>query len=357
MIASDTNEASAAGQVAGAAGPTPQSPHPPLPSFERDLPPEERKLLHARIKDLSVLQPWRTFLVIAFDWAIIIATIAAMNHWRTAWVYLAGIVVIATRQHGLLVIGHEAAHYRLLQNRRWNDLLGNLLCAWPTLLTTVEAYRANHLQHHWFTNSTRDPDWMRKLGKPGWSFPRRATSIYGSFILQAVGAGLLDMVAAVRSVQRANEVPNAVKAPKNPYRLIFMVLLLGSVFATGNGKNFLLYWVVPLVTVLTCILRVRSVAEHFGLEYDHELRQTRTVLVGPLEKFLFGQHNVNYHLEHHCYPSVPWYRLPALRAALQAVPAYRENAHVNTSYFLPSARPFAGDLIRSDATEHAVAPT
>jgi len=41
-------------------------------------------------------------------------------------------------------------------------------------------------------------------------------------------------------------------------------------------------------------------------------RQTRTYLLNPLAAFLFAPHQVNFHLEHHLYPSVPYYRLPEL---------------------------------------------
>ena len=40
------------------------------------------------------------------------------------------------------------------------------------------------------------------------------------------------------------------------------------------------------------------------------LRQTRTTLAPAWLRFLVAPHNVNYHLEHHLFMSVPQYRLP-----------------------------------------------
>jgi Na+-transporting NADH:ubiquinone oxidoreductase subunit F len=55
-----------------------------------------------------------------------------------------------------------------------------------------------------------------------------------------------------------------------------------------------------------------GVTQHGGLkedELDHR-RSTRTVLVNPIFGFLYL--NMNYHIEHHMYPAVPYYNLPKL---------------------------------------------
>jgi fatty acid desaturase len=43
--------------------------------------------------------------------------------------------------------------------------------------------------------------------------------------------------------------------------------------------------------------------------YDHRLN-TRTVLMNPVFNFLYM--NMNYHIEHHMFPMVPFYALPKL---------------------------------------------
>ena len=42
---------------------------------------------------------------------------------------------------------------------------------------------------------------------------------------------------------------------------------------------------------------------------------------------------MNYHIEHHFFPSVPFYRLPELHALLMSKPGYREGAHVTRTYW------------------------
>ena len=47
----------------------------------------------------------------------------------------------------------------------------------------------------------------------------------------------------------------------------------------------------------------------------HPLLQTRTVTSTKLLSFL--NVNLNYHLEHHLFPAVPWYNLPKVHTLLQ----------------------------------------
>ena len=60
-----------------------------------------------------------------------------------------------------------------------------------------------------------------------------------------------------------------------------------------------------------------SLPQHAGLEEDvDDWRQnTRTIHVGKVAQFFYW--NMNYHLEHHMYPTVPYYALPAFHKELE----------------------------------------
>jgi fatty acid desaturase len=60
-----------------------------------------------------------------------------------------------------------------------------------------------------------------------------------------------------------------------------------------------------------------NITQHAGLDedvYDHRLN-TRTILLNPVFAFLYI--NMNYHIEHHMFPMVPFYRLPQLHAMIK----------------------------------------
>ena len=77
---------------------------------------------------------------------------------------------------------------------------------------------------------------------------------------------------------------------------------------------------------------LRLLAEHFGIESsaDHQILggETRTIRINWLLKVILWPHNLNYHQEHHWFPSIPYYSLPKLHNALSDNPDSREMMYV-----------------------------
>ncbi|MEL7115428.1 MAG: fatty acid desaturase, partial [Pseudomonadota bacterium] len=63
--------------------------------------------------------------------------------------------------------------------------------------------------------------------------------------------------------------------------------------------------------VMTGILQHTGLAEDV---LDHRLN-TRTVYMNPISRFIYW--NMNYHVEHHMFPAVPYHQLPALHALIK----------------------------------------
>ena len=123
--------------------------------------------------------------------------------------------------------------------------------------------------------------------------------------------------------------------------MLGLLLALGVVGYWGAWMALGL-WLAALFTMLPVIARIRSIAEHYGLVWKGELSMSRTIVCPWWERFLIGQFNIHYHLEHHLYPSVPFYHLPALHQRLQREPAFARQVHITTSYFLP----YQGSLLQ-----------
>jgi fatty acid desaturase len=88
----------------------------------------------------------------------------------------------------------------------------------------------------------------------------------------------------------------------------------------GCVRVIVLYWLVPLAFWMPVLNAFRTMAEHAaisGVDGDGDGSGTRTTLAGWASKAFLFAHNINYHVEHHWYPSVPFHRLPELHAILQ----------------------------------------
>ena len=93
-----------------------------------------------------------------------------------------------------------------------------------------------------------------------------------------------------------------------------------------------LYWqsVLPALLIVTprfyggFMAQLFNITQHAGLREDfrdHRVN-TRTFHANPVFRFLYM--NMNYHVEHHMFPMVPWHRLPELHDLIkdQCAPAY-----------------------------------
>ena len=133
----------------------------------------------AKIKELSALDPGKALAATAEEWA------ANCRGDRALLVFLApgariviAVIFIGARQHALLIMGHDASHYRYLPKRWQNELFANLFLMWPTF-ASVEGFRKFHGTHHQYTNLPNDGNrhiWQTHdaAGElaPDWQFPK-----------------------------------------------------------------------------------------------------------------------------------------------------------------------------------------
>jgi fatty acid desaturase len=293
--------------------------------------------LTAQPIDLAARPPWPALAAISFDWAIIVLAVAAMriSPW---WTHPAFLLVVAARQHALLILMHDASHFLLCKNKQINDLLSDCFCAFPFGLTT-RSYRANHLAHHEHLNTADDPDLVRKIGPAGepeeWLFPLPVYRMALLLFEDVLGKGFLYIFKNLSKLRRSAKMAPRARAEYASPRLVqygYFGVLAGLLAVSGHAWFILYAWLVPLLLILPAILRMRSVAEHFALPKNHALNGSRSYQPRWWEAFLLAPHHVGMHLDHHLFPYVPWYRLPELHRRLLTAEEYRAHAHLNEGY-------------------------
>lgn len=252
-----------------------------------------------------------SLLLIVHCWGTIIGCWVICTLWPQAWLVLPAMLVVGSRQLGLGVLGHDAAHYLLFRDRRVNDWVAEWLCNRPLLGASIEAYRRNHLRHHRFTQQPVDPDLY--LSKP---FPVTRWSLMRKLFRDVSGmTGWKQRIGFIRYHFRDRDGKLTVM---RGVRRFGPNLAINGAFIAGFAWFsslwlYLLLWVVPYLTWELLVERIRNIAEHAALPDDHDrLRNTRTTRAGWLGRALFAPYYVNYHLEHHLLVSVPCFRLPAV---------------------------------------------
>jgi len=255
----------------------------------------------------------RGLALVAHAWGTIAGAIALVVIWPHPVSWLIAVVVVGTRQLGLAILMHEAAHGGLHANRAVNEWVGQWLCAVP-VGADLASYRAYHLQHHKFTQQPEDPD--LPLSAP---FPITRESLWRKAVRDLSGQTfvkqrwpLLLSLFGHRSpdTEVTHESFVASGADKMARFLFLNAILFGLFWLLGAGIWFWAVWVFAMATWLSFVTRIRNIAEHACTSNGQDpFSQARTTLASPIERLLIAPYWVNYHAEHHLFMYLPCYRL------------------------------------------------
>ena len=194
---------------------------------------------------------------------------------------------------GLFIIAHDAMHSSLMpQHPHLNTLLGKIT-VWLYAFLSYDRCRQNHLTHHLYPAQQDDPDFHS-----GHVHPVRW---YLKFIREYLPI----------------------------HHLVRFVLSCGVTFLTLNALfqispvNFLLFWLVPLVLssiqlfFFGTYLPHREESEQTAMDTIN--RYTIRSMAVPFWWSFLTCYHFGYHWEHHTYPNLPWYRLPAAHHAYKQI--------------------------------------
>ncbi len=309
--------------------PVVQHPH----NTSRTIP---ERLPAAEVKKLSQLEPARALAATAEEWLSIAVAIALCSYFWHPALYLITLMFIGSRQHALMILGHDASHYRYLPTRWQNDLFGNLFLMWPNF-ASIEGFRKFHGTHHQYTNLPADGNrqiWRTHNAdgelEPGWVFPKTRLGL--ALVLLRRAFFLTGILWVIRGLVGTFLIP----APRwmLTAELAFYLSIACVLTFFGAWTGLLWFWLLPYCTWHIAVQYVRLICEHSVVASDEEeYGITRTTIPTWLESIFILPRNVGYHLEHHWYPSVPFYRLPELHQHLMAREGFQTHAVIKRSVF------------------------
>lgn len=229
-------------------------------------------------------------------------------------------------------IGHELFH-RSVFTARWPNLL--LFRSFSVLTWSNYGYfEVTHPQHH------RTPLGPNDLE----ASPQERLSCLGTLALLTVDIAAIWRRVRVLALNAAGKIPEGrfatLFAPgsrealrlKNGARVVLagQALVLATSLALGGPYLAAAICLAPFC--LTFPNRTLAALQHFDLSADavrgHYEASTRTVVLGPVTGFFYA--NMQYHLEHHQFPAIPHYNLPAVHEVFKRQGAHR---HIECGYW------------------------
>lgn len=276
-------------------------------------------LSREELRTLSETSDLRGGLMLAGNLGLLGLAFAMAIIWPNPLTVILAILLIAGRQLAFAIVMHDCAHKSLFRTDWMNEIAGNWIGG-AAIDAPFLAYRAYHLEHHKHAGTDQDPD--QGLVK---DYPVSRASLRRKFIRDLTGqTGMRELIGSWRK-------PGF--AAKAPF-LAFHAVLIASLLAAGALWAYALWWVARLF-VFPAIMRLRNIGEH-GVamdRYDIEPRRnTHTTRARWWERLVVAPNNVNFHLEHHMFASVPPYHLPRLHETLRSRGYYEGFACVSEGY-------------------------
>lgn len=292
---------------------------------------EIRSILREEISQYTKLTPWKSYVALGWQWLLIGTSVALAllsGHWL---LWPVAMLFIAGRQHALGVLGHDASHYRLSNSRGVNEFLADFFC-WLPLFFCHRNYAYEHIPHHRFVNTGRDPYLKDFVTYDIWEWPKTRKQAMVTFLRILCGLEAKAFIEPGRRMSVLGKTPALNRADKLRAGVFYGSLAL--ILTICNAwLPFLILWVLPLISLGAALVHWRTVSEHLGLAGAADVTGTRHVNANFLERLTFAPLAVNYHLDHHLFPGVPFYNLPRLHQRLLTDPVYRRNAIIKDGYF------------------------
>ena len=219
---------------------------------------------------------------------------------------------------------HETIHKTAFQSPVLNTLTGNITGC--VILLPPRYFRAFHMTHHRHTQvQGKDPELDTE--KPA-SFIQYLYLLTGiphwigevSLICQnAIGRNRASFI-------RENRFPGVVREARL-FLLLYGVIIISSV---ASASNFAVtYWVIPML-VGQPFLRGFLLAEHALCPMvKNMLENTRTTITNPFARWLCW--NMNYHVEHHVFPAIPFHSLAATHKYLEPHIACLDRGYIDVN--------------------------
>lgn len=226
-----------------------------------------------------------------------------------SWWFLASYVVFCYLWSFTNACGHEACHYTPFRSLRLNNAL-LYVCSWMQNWEPV-TLRFIHARHHTYTSQVgADAEYLlpNPIKRRDLANLLTGTNHFWNYNKELVQLAVGRPNELIREAVPAEELP-LTKRNARVFLLLYAAVI-GVSLALWNPLPFIMLMLPRIVgEPMHGVLRA---LQHGGLETevaDHR-RTTRSMYVSKPLQWLYW--NMNFHIEHHMYPMVPFHALPEL---------------------------------------------
>ncbi|MFZ5705517.1 MAG: fatty acid desaturase [Pseudomonadota bacterium] len=208
-------------------------------------------------------------------WSVFLIDVGETPLWMTASV----ILLLCWFSVGLFIVAHDAMHGSLAPGRPALGRAIGRLCLFVYAGFSFDRLSPKHMAHHRHAGTAEDPDFHAPA-------PRSVLRWYGAFFRQYFGLRELAVMSAIIGV----------------YLFLF----------GARYENLLLFWALPSILSSMQLFFFGTYMPHRAGDDFVDRHRARSADV-PVWASLLSCYHFGYHHEHHRWPHVPWWGLPAAR--------------------------------------------
>ncbi len=209
---------------------------------------------------------------------------------------------------------HECGHGTAFKTQWMNQAVYQIACF--MVMRNPPAWRWSHTRHHTDTIIVgADPEIV--LMRPPVLF-RLGLNFFGLPDVWNAGKDLIRNSFGILEPQQATFIPEMEKPKVFLVARIWLAIYAATIVAALYFHSWLPLLLIGLPRIYGAWHMVLcGVMQHIGLAedvLDHRLN-SRTVYINPISRFIYW--NMNYHVEHHMFPMVPYHALPRLHELIK----------------------------------------
>ena len=246
---------------------------------------------------------------------ILLSAFATWSLWPTWWAVAPYMIYAALYASTSDSRWHESGHGTAFKTDWMNNTLYEIASFMVLRESTV--WRWSHTRHHSDTIIVgRDPEIA--VPRPP-NIPRIILTALGLQLYLPYFKAILLHTFGRMSAEEQTFIPKSENG-----KIFFRARIYVCIYAIVGAVAIVTRSVLPLMFIGlptlfgTWLMLVYGLTQHAGLAenvLDHRLN-CRTIYMGRLNRYLYW--NMNFHVEHHMFPLVPYHALPALHEAIKA---------------------------------------